>query len=207
MLHRYIDGADTAVAIKYRREGFHRQPLGAENRYEVRTPLTMKDPRRRLLLIYVGICVISILLLVSHYVLESKKIDWLSERMGQGMVVEKRIQSQGTPDARYVLIIRVSVPPADKVEADLVPPRQPDRQRVLGALELTDTVTTTQEDWNSIAASAPVRVRYRIDTRRRRVLVEAVEIETGPSRRDTPGHGFRSDSGNIASLMRVRIQS
>ncbi len=88
------------MAIKYRREGFQRRPLGAENRYEVRTRFTIKDPRRRLILIYVGICVISILLLVSHYVLESKRVDWLPERMGQGVVVEKRIQNEGTPDAR-----------------------------------------------------------------------------------------------------------
>ena len=207
MLHRYIDGANRPVAIKYRREGFQRRPLGAENRYEVRTRFTIKDPRRRLILIYVGICVISILLLVSHYVLESKRVDWLPERMGQGVVVEKRIQNEGTPDARYVLLIRVSVPPADEVEADLVPPGLPDRERALGPLDLTDAVTTTEESWRSIAAGAPVHVRYRIDARRTRVLVEAVEIETGPSGSDAPAQGLRSDSGNIASAIHLRLQS
>lgn len=195
------------MAIKYRREGFHRRPLGAENRYEVRTRFTMKDPRRRLLLIYVGIGVASILLLASHYVLQSNRTDWLPERAGRGLVVEKRIQSEGTPDERFVLLIRVSVPPADAVEADLLPPGQPDRERALGPLELTDDVPTTEEDWRSIAAGVPVRVRYRIDTRRTRVLVEAVEIESEPSGSDTPGQGPQSDPGNIASVMRVWIQS
>ncbi len=167
----------------------------------------MKDPRRRLLLIYVGICVVSIVLLVSHYVFESKEIDWLPERTGHGVVVEKRIQREGTPDARYVLLIGVSVPPADAVEADLVPAGRLDRERALGALELTDAVTTTEEDWRSIAAGVPVRVQYRIDTRRTRILIKVVEIAPGPSRSNTPPQGLQSDSGNIASRTRVWIQS
>ena len=167
----------------------------------------MKDPRRRLLLIYVGICIVSIVLLVSHYVLESKQIDWLPERTGHGVVVEKRIQREGTPDARYVLLIRVSVPPADALEADLVPPGQLDREHALGALELTDPVSTTEEDWRSISAGVPVRVQYRIDTRRTRVLIEAVEIEPVPSGSHPPQQGLQSDSGNIASRTRVWIQS
>lgn len=207
MLRAYIGGATRPVAIKYRREGFHRQPLGAENRYEVRTRFTMKDPRRRLLIIYVGICVVSILLLASHFMFEIKQTDWLPERTGQGVVIEKRIQREGTPDARYVLIIRISVPPADPIEADMLPPGQPDRERALGPLELTDPVTTTEEDWRSIASGVPVRVRYRIDTRRTRVLIENVEVETQPSRSETPGQGLRSDRGNIASAMRVWVQS
>lgn len=190
MLRTYIEGATRPVAIKYRREGFHRQLLGAENRYTVRTRFATKDPRRRLLLIYVGICVVSFVLLVSHYVFESKSIEWLPDREGQGIVVEKRIQREGTPEARYVLLIRVFVPPAHADEADLVPPAQPDREQTLGALELTDAVTTTEQDWRSIAAGVPVRVQYRIDARRTRVLIDAVELETGPSRSDPPGQGF-----------------
>ena len=195
------------MAIKYRREGFHRQPLGAENRYEVRTRFTMKDPRRRLLIIYVGICVMCILLLASHFIFKIKEIEWLPEREGQGVLVEKRIQDEGTPDARYVLIIRISVPPADPIEADMLPPGQPDRERALGPLELTDPVTTTEEDWRSIAPGVPVRVRYRIDTRRTRVLIENVQVEMQPSRSETTGQGLRSDLGNIAQATHVWVQS
>lgn len=191
MLPGYTGGATRPVAIKYRREGFHRQPLGAENRYEVRTPFTMKDPRRRLLIIYVGICVVSILLLASHFMFEFNQTDWLPERAGQGLIIEKQIQREGSPDERFLLIIRVSVPPADPAEADLIPPGQADRGRALGPLELTDPVTTTEEDWRSVAAGLPVRVTYRIDSQRTRVLIESVELEAEPSRIDAPGQDLR----------------
>ena len=148
-----------------------------------------------------------ILLLASHFIFNIKEIEWLPEREGQGVLVEKRIQDEGTPDARYVLIIRISVPPADPIEADMLPPGQPDRERALGPLELTDPVTTTEEDWRSIAPGVPVRVRYRIDTRRTRVLIENVQVEMQPSRSETAGQGLRSDLGNIAQATHVWVQS
>ena len=106
-------------------------------------------------------------------------------------VSPERIQREGTPDARYVLIIRISVPPADPIEADMLPPGLPDRERALGPLELTDPVTTTEEDWRSVAAGVPVRVTYRIDSQRTRVLIESVELEAEPSRIDAPGRDLR----------------
>lgn len=209
MLQMYIDGAPKPVAIKYRREGFQKRPLGGRNRYEVSTRFSPRDPRHRLLLIYVGIIVVSILLLVSHFLIESRQINWLPERSGEGRVLEKRIEAEGRPDMRYVLLIRVSVPPADAVESDLLPWSQPGREKVLGPLELTGNVTISQEDWKKIAPGAALRVHYTINSRRTRVVIREIYLDGGPAdgppeAPEDPKQAARlpPSAGNFASAIR-----
>ena len=197
------------MAIKYRREGFQKRTPGARNRYEVRTRFSPRDPRHRLLLIYVGIIVVSILLLLSHFLIESRQTNWLPERIGEGRVLEKRIEAEGTPEARYVLLILVSVPSADAVESGLVPLSHPGREKALGPLELTDIVTTNQDDWKSVEPGAAVRVQYTIDSQRTRVVIREIYLDGGPAdgQAEPPedskqAAGLFPSAGNFASAIR-----
>ena len=194
------------VAIKYRREGFQKRILGERNRYEVRSRFSFRDPRHRLLVIYVGIIVVCIALLTSHFLIESRQTNWLSERIGEGLVLEKRIEGEATAERRYMLLLRVSVPPADAVESGLVPRSQAEREKALGPLVLTDTVRTSQKDWLSVAPGTPVRVQYTIDSRRTRVVIREIYLDAGPveAQPEAPedskqAAGFPPSSGNFAS--------
>ncbi len=164
-----------------------------------------RDPRHRLLLIYVGIIVVSILLLTSHFLTESRQRNWLPERIGEGRIIEKRIEDEGTPDVRHILLIRVAVPSADAMESGLLPRGQADRETALGPLELTDEVTTTLEDWESVASGAAIHVQYTIDSRRSRVMIREVYLDAVPAdgQPEAPedseeGARLASSAGNFA---------
>lgn len=184
MLRTYIEGAVRAVAIKYRREGFRKRTPGAQNPYDVRFSIFSRDPRRRLILIYVGIMVMTILLLAFHFVTENSKVVWLPPRIGEAWVVEKRIENKGRPQALYLLFVRVAVPSRDGVREDAdsgVDGAEGDGTRTR---ELSGIVVASEEDWRSVEPGSAIGVKYRVDAAYKRIAIDAVYSEGAPQREE-----------------------
>lgn len=168
------------MPVKYNREGFRDKALGTQNRYEVRSRFAFRDPRKRLIVIYVGLGFMSIAILVFHFAAQRTAIGWLEERQGNGAVLEKKIKAEGTPDQQFVLVVKVLVPPADEAEASLVPKDLPNRAETLGPLELIDHVRTSEANWRALLPGTPLKVQYQIDARRTRVKVRGLSLDEAP---------------------------
>lgn len=124
------------------------------------------DPKRRLTIIYVGIIVMTILILIQHLVSKNIEEEWLPSRTGEGRVVEKKIQNKESPEAVYLLMVRVAVPPADGDDAN--------------AHILKGIVVASKEDWESVAPGSIIGVQYRTDPAYERLAIEAVYANVVP---------------------------
>jgi len=166
MLRTYTEGEISAVAIKYRRDGIQKRTAGSRNPYVVRSRIFPTDPRRRLIVIYVGIIVMTIFILVFHLVSQNLKEDWLPPRNGEGRVVEKRIENEGTPEAVYLLMLRVAVPAEVGSNQEIH--------------VLTGIVVASEEDWNSVAPGTVIGLQYRTDSAYERLAIDAVYADGAP---------------------------
>lgn len=138
------------MAIKYRREGFRDATLGTPNRYDPRPPSRFKDPRQRLMVIYLGIGFVTILLLAYHFVSQSVATTWLPVRFEAGTVIEK-----GTSADEYYVIVEVAE----------------------GEALMRDRVIILESDWQLLQAGMVLGVEYRVTRDGSRMAVEELSFE------------------------------
>lgn len=162
------------MAIKYKREGVQKSGSNADNKYVVRRGLFGNNPRRRLMVIYLGLSVMWISLLAFHFLSGSRMNRWLPERMGDGQITEKYIEDEGGESEQYVVHVQVSVPPAAPTEAEYVVPDAADRARLVGELELGDDVETDIASWSSVSPGTAVRVSYQINMQRSKIIIRSL---------------------------------
>lgn len=166
------------MAIKFQREG------GAEpgDKYTVRRGMFGNDPKRRLMVIYLGLGIMWTALLAFHFLSGSRMNRWLPERMGDGEIIEQYIEDEGGARPRYLVHVEVDVPAAAPTEAAYVREDAEDRGRLIGALQLGDDVDTDIVSWESVSPGTAVRVSYQINMQRSRIAIRSLfTVEAEPS--------------------------
>lgn len=173
------------MTVKYVRRGAEDDRGYGANRYEVQRRLGPSNPRQRLLVIYIGIGVMSIILLLYHLLSTGQTRRWLPERRGEAVVVGKdRLQGGGKADDRYTLDLRVFVPEASMEETSLVPEDAPDRATLTGPLEFVETVETRPEDWTAVSVGTRLGATYEITPMRDRIRIRGLDLDVGASVQD-----------------------
>lgn len=141
------------------------------------------NPRQRLIIIYAGIILVTVVLLLYHFFSVNRTRRWLPERTGKALIVGKQVLEAPGGAARYLLEVKVFVPPASSEEAQYVPDDVPDRDEVLGAHEYVETVETPREDWEAVEEGARLDASYQITLLRDRIMIRSLSLGTaqGPS--------------------------
>jgi hypothetical protein len=137
--------------------------------------------------IYLAVAILAVASLMFHFLATHRAGRWLPERSGPAIVLEN-LSKPGATGTRYTLRVRVLVPPASPEEARLLAADEPDRDELLGARGLEDTVETPVEDWNTVEPGARLRASYQINIERTRIIVRALYLDhLDPSPRAEPG--------------------
>ena len=99
------------MAVKYKRESYTERALGTQGRLESIDHRKPADPKRRLLLIYVGLGAASVLIYVFHTISFRNPDRWVYEANARGVVTA--LEEVGGEDGAYVLTVRVPIPLSD----------------------------------------------------------------------------------------------
>ena len=108
-------------------------------------------PRQRLTVIYAGLGCFAVLLLLYHSLAGPSQFAGRPIEKGEGVVVEKRIESTAEPT--YTLVVKV------KLDDDFAPP---------------EPVNTDAETWTQLAEGDRVAVIYQINRAQTRVRLREV---------------------------------
>lgn len=149
-------GADTAVGVKFQRERFTERARGTHGRFGSvlgERPIT---PRQRLLIIYLGLIVATIILFVFHIMGTAGPGPGGGLREGTATVIEKHVEEG--PPARYFLVLRINVPTADDEPV-----------RTLDTLVPTDAAS-----WRRVGPGDELTVSYVLDRRGTRAYVRGL---------------------------------
>ena len=164
------------MAVKYTRETLSGPQGAPSNRYEIRPGQSGAPARRRLLVVYAAVIVLTGASLAVHFLSQNQLNSWLPERPGEARVVEKLEEDAGGR-TRYLLRVAVRVPPATPSEAALLPENHPERDAVLAAKQLEDTIETPEADWRSVDVGTHIRASYQINIPRTKVLVRGLYLD------------------------------
>ncbi len=168
------------MTVKYTRRTATEQAGHPPNRYEVQRRLGPSNPRHRLLVIYIGIGLVSIILLLYHLLSKDRTRQWLPERRGEAVVVDKdTIDSADGGETRYLLQLRLAVPAASAPEAAYVPEGTANRESIVGPRAFTEVVETTADDWASVDVGTRLGASYQITASRDRIRIRSLDLAVG----------------------------
>ena len=159
------------MAVKYKREGHEQEPFSWD--VKGRSP---KNTRQRLLFIYIGLGAASVFLLMFQYMGKNALERWLPERNGEGVVIEKILETDDNGVASFFLAIEVNVPPASELEAGYLMGENDDvavrsGERVLGQKMATDPVS-----WEAVSEGTVILVDYQINMQRDDIIIRGVSL-------------------------------
>lgn len=150
------------MAIKYGRGGYAERP-GEGKLYTGPETGTGLSPRRRLLYIYIGILMFSVVMLVFYGLGLQQSLALLPEEEGLGVVVDKEIEADS-----FIVTVEIDVLAANEPDAPTT--------------TLSDDVRVPKESYDLVDVGDTLHVTYQLNESRTGLVVrELGVVETEPA--------------------------
>lgn len=147
------------MVVKYVREDFRDTASGGRSRMGNPFEKPKMSLKQRLLYIYIGLGTASIFLLVYHVMGVPRTLAWGRTTASPGIVVDKIIENEGTPDVLRLLTVSVIV----KVE-------QTDEDQFIGQ------VPTDEYSWSLVEQGSPITVEYQLNKALKQIRIVGITL-------------------------------
>ena len=186
------------MAVKFRRDDFRDTAAGSHGRFTTVRWRRARDPKQRLLIIYIGVAGMLIAIFVVRSAGFMHRGLWLAPQEGVGVVVDKRILGEDSSEPHYYLVVGLAAGPAldgqTGSEGETASPGEYSEQSLL-----VDHVLVDEASWNLVETGTAVSITFRLDDSQRRISIDSITMLDTYSD-DLEGSFEGADSPDVASL-------
>ena len=186
------------MAVKFKRDDFRDDASGSHGRFTTVRWRRARDPKLRLLIIYIGVAGMLIVIFVVRSAGFMHRGLWSAPQEGVGVVVDKRILDEDSSEPHYYLVVGLATePPLDGQTSSEGERASPGESSENGLL--VDHVRVDEASWNLVETGTAVSIRFRLDDIRRSISISSITMLDTFSG-DFEGSFEGADSPDVAPL-------
>ena len=163
------------MAVKFRRDDFRDSAAGSHGGFTTVRWRRARDPKQRLLIIYIGVAGMLIAIFVVRSAGFMHRGLWGAPQDGVGVVVDKRILGEDSSEPNYYLVVGLATePPLDGQtgsEGETASPGESSEHSLL-----VDHVRVDEASWNLVETGTAVSIRFRLDDTRQSISITSITM-------------------------------
>lgn len=163
------------MAVKFKRDDLLDNAAGTHGRFNTVRWRRARDPKQRLLIIYIGVAGMLVAIFVVRSAGFMQRGLWLAPQEGIGVVVDKRILDGDSSEPHYYLVVGLATePPFDEQagsDGETASPGESSEHSLL-----VDHVLVDEASWNLVETGTPVSIRFRVDESRHRISISSITM-------------------------------